>query len=101
MKRMLSLMLAVWLVLPIVCCDASAEEGRPVLTIGDFNDRSSFYQEGENQLGLLRYLEELLGVDIQYVHMYSSEYASALSSGQLPDIVATKNNLSTILESEL
>ena len=37
-------------------------------------------------------------MDIRYVHMSSEEYDAALSSGNLTDIVATRNNLSTILE---
>ena len=37
-------------------------------------------------------------MDIRYIHMSSEEYDAALSSGNLPDIVATRNNLSTILE---
>ena len=73
-------------------------EERPVLTIGDVRDRSSKRVDGENQLGVWRYLEDLLGVEIQYVYLKPDAYASALASGILPDIVATDNNLATILE---
>ena len=69
-----------------------------MLTIGDVNDRSSKRVDGENQLGMWRYLEDLLGVEIHYVHLSADDYASALSTGILPDIVATDNNLSTIRE---
>ena len=98
MKKILSFALAALLGLSLLC-PALAEEGRPVLTIGDVNDRSSKRVDGENQLGLWRYLEDLLGVEIRYVHLTPDAYASALSSGNLPDIVSTQNNLSTILES--
>lgn len=96
MKRRLSWLLAILLGLTL-SCPALAEE-RPVLTIGDVNDRSSKRVDGENQLGMWRYLEDLLGVEIQYVYLTADDYASALSTGNLPDIVATNNNLSTIRE---
>ena len=74
-------------------------EDRPVLTIGDVSDRSSKRVDGENQLGMWRYLEDLLGVEIHYVYLSADVYASAMANGTLPDIVATDNNLSTIRES--
>ena len=79
-------------------CPALAKE-RPVLTIGDVNDRSSKRVDGENQLGMWRYLEDLLGVEIQYVYLSAEDYASRITNGNLPDIVSTDNNLSTIRES--
>ena len=99
MKRalVLALLLAVSMMLPPPRA-ASAEEWI-VLTIGDVNDRSSKRVDGENQLGMWRYLEDLLGVEIQYTHLSAADYAAALASGNLPDIVATDNNLSTIRES--
>ena len=96
MKRRLSLLLAVLLSLALPC--PAFTEDRPVLTIGDVNDRSSYRVDGENQLGVWRYLEDLLGVEIRYVHLSADDYASALSTGILSDIVATDNNLSTIRE---
>ena len=98
MKRalVLALLLAVAMMLPPPRA-ASAEE-RIVLTIGDINDRSSYRVDGENQLGLWRYLEDLLDVQIQYVYLSAADYASGLSNGNLPDIVVTNNNLSTIRE---
>ena len=99
LKRILSIVLAALLILPLACSVALAEEERPVLTIGDVNDRSSKRVDGENQLGMWRYLEDLLGVEIRYVHLTPEAYASGLASGNLPDIVSTNNNLSTILES--
>ena len=98
MKRILVSVLAALLLLPAACSACLAEEDRPVLTIGDVSDRSSKRVDGENQLGLWRYLEDQLGVEIQYVYLSSDDYAAGLSSGNLPDIVATSNNLSTILE---
>lgn len=97
MKRRLSLLLAIVLGLALSC--PALCEDRPVLTIGDVNDRSSKRVDGENQLGMWRYLEDLLGVEIRYVHLSADEYASAMANGDLPDIVATDNNLSTIRES--
>ena len=64
MKRILSIVLAALLILPLACSVALAEEERPVLTIGDVNDRSSKRVDGENQLGMWRYLEDLLGVEV-------------------------------------
>ena len=96
MKRILSFFLAAWLLLSVLC-PAFAEE-RPVLTIGDVNDRTSKRVDGENQFELWKYLEDLLGVEIRYVHLTADAYAEALASGNLPDIVSTDNNLSAILE---
>ena len=74
---------------------ASAED-RVVLTIGDTTERSgNRYNE---DLGFWHYLEDLADVEIEYVYMTPEEYDSALSSGNLPDLVATRNNLSTIME---
>ncbi len=78
-------------------CSASGE-AHVVLTIGDIHDRSNSRIDGENQLGLWRYLEEQLGVEIRLVQLTPDTFASAMSSGSLPDIVATTNNLSAILE---
>ena len=97
MKRTLSLVLAALLIL-LIPLPGVSEEKRPVLTIGDVNDRSSSRMDGENQLGLWQYLEDQLGVEIQYVYMTPEAYAAGLASGDLPDIIATSNNLSTILE---
>ena len=90
-------MLAVLLGL-LLLSPASAEDDRPVLTIGDVTDRSSSRIDGENQLGLWQYLEDQLGVEIRFVYLTPEAYAAGLASGNLPDIVATNNNLSTILE---
>ena len=78
-------------------CPASGED-RVVLTIGDISDRSANRYDGEDQMGLWQYLEDQLGVEIRYVYLSSEDYASAMSSGNLPDIVSTSNNLSAILE---
>ena len=91
-------MLAALLILPLTCSVALAEEERPVLTIGDVTDRSDRRIDGEDQLGLWQYLEDQLGVEIDFVYLTPEAYASGLASGNLPDIVATNNNLSTILD---
>ena len=99
MARMLSLTLAACLcllLLPINVDVAGAEE-RIVLTIGDWDDRSANRYDGDGQLGLWQYLEDQLGVEIEYVHLSEGQYETALASGNLPDIVATNNNLSMIL----
>ncbi|MBO7674876.1 MAG: hypothetical protein J6S63_07680 [Atopobiaceae bacterium] len=98
MKRFLSIVLAALLILPLTCSVALAEEERPVLTIGDVTDRSDRRIDGEDQLGLWQYLEDQLGVEIDFVYLTPEAYASGLASGNLPDIVATNNNLSTILD---
>ena len=95
MKRSLWFALTVSVFLLLLPCSASAEE-RVVLTIGDTTERSgSRYNE---DLGFWHYLEDLADVDIEYIYMTPEEYDSALSSGNLPDLVATRNNLSTIME---
>ena len=95
MRPILSLVLAALLSLLILNSPASAEEP-VVLTIGDSTTRSgSRFDAGR---GMWRYLAEQAGVEIRYIYMTPEEYASAMSNGSLPDIVATQNNLATILE---
>ena len=94
MKRMLALMLSTLLLL-LLFPFASGEEDI-VLTIGEQKDRSGkLYDE---ELGMWQYLAEKLGVKIRYVYLSDEEYEAGLASGDLPDIVTTHNNLSTILE---
>ena len=101
MKRSLSLVLSVLLLL-LSCSaavgSASADEDRVVLTIGDITDRSGARMDGDNQLGMWQYLEDQLNIEIKFVYLTEEAYATGLSSGNLPDIVATNNNLATILE---
>ena len=98
MKRILLFTLAAVLTFGLLpACFVRAEE-RPVLTIGDVSDRSSPRVDGEEQVGLWRYLEDQLGMDIQFVYITPEAYAAGLASGDLPDIVATDNNLATILD---
>ena len=99
MKKLLSFFLAVWMLLSMFC-PAFAEE-RPILTIGDTKNRAGERVDGEDQLGIWRYLEDQLGVEIEFVYLSPEDYASALASGKLPDIVVTNNNLSEILENGL
>ena len=116
MKRILSFAISVFLILALLPCSAAAEQAagqtageqpaeqpteavagdRVVLTIADMNTRSGNRYNGE--MGMWRYLAEQLGVEIQYDYISPQEYASRLASGDLPDIVATDKNLSTILE---
>lgn len=98
MKRTLSLILSLSLLLILLLPGAASAEYRPVLTIGDIRERSNTRTDGGDKLGLWQYLEDQLGVDIQYVHLTPEAYNTGLSSGTLPDIVATNNNLATILE---
>ena len=94
MKRILSAVLAT--VQFMLLMFPALGEGRPVLTIGDVQDRSSNRIDGENQLGLWQYLEDQLGVEIRFVYLSPEAYAAGLSSGDLPDIVATKDRKSVV-----
>jgi hypothetical protein len=100
------------MILALLPCSAAAEQAagqtageqpteaaagdRVVLAIADTNTRSGNRYNGE--MGMWRYLAERLGVEIRYDYISPQEYASRLASGDLPDIVATDKNLSTILE---
>ena len=100
MTRWISLAMAFCMGLLLFSWDANAAgaEERVVLTIGDWDDRSGNRYDGEDQLGLWQYLEDQLGVEIEYVHLSEGRYEAGLASGDLPDIVATNNDLSGILE---
>ena len=94
-RQILSLALAVLLSLMVLNCPAAAEDSA-VLTIGDSTTRSgNRYDSGK---GMWQYVADQAGVEIRYVYLTPEEYASAMSSGDLPDIVATQNNLATIIE---
>lgn len=79
----------------------NAEGKKTILTIGDTKDRSESRVDGEDQLGIWQYLEELLDAEIQFVYLSPEDYTFALSTGDMPDIVITNNNLSEILENGL
>ena len=101
MKRILSFVLSILMVLllppyPAAASESEPAESRVVLTIGDNSTRSG-PRYNEN-LGVWQYLADLVGVDIEYVFMTDEEYAAGLASGDLPDIVATNKNLSRVLE---
>ena len=85
-----SILMCLFLASPVSAGD------RPVLTIGDSTSRSG--PRYEEMKGVWHYLEDLLDVEIRYVYMTEEEYATGLASGDLPDLVATEKNLSTILE---
>ena len=94
MKRIL---LFIWTGILLLLLLASASgESRPVLTIGDVTTRSGNRYNAD--LGMWQYLAEKAGVEIRYIYLTPDEYAAGLASGNLPDIVATQNNLSTIQE---
>ncbi len=95
MKRTLPFVLSALLSLLLIC--PASGENRPVLTIGDSTTRSGNYYNAE--MGMWQYIAEQAGVEIRYIYLTPEEYASAISSGNLPDIVATQNNLAAILES--
>ena len=98
MRRTLSLILSLSILLILLLPGIADAESRVVLTIGDITDRSGSRMDGDDQLGLWQYLEDQLDVEIRFVYLTDEAYASGLSSGNLPDIVATDNNLATILE---
>lgn len=98
MKKVLSIALAVMLLswpLPASC------EERGVLTIGDTIDRRSARVDGEDQLGMWQYLEDRIGMEIEYEYLTPEEYTHAMNSGDMPDIMITNNNLSEIREKGL
>ena len=103
----MSFVLSVLMILLLLPCSAAAadpaaaeepaaDEEHVVLTIGDLSTRSG--NRYDENMGLWKYLAELLGVEIRYDYMPPERYAARLASGDLPDIVATDKNLSTILE---
>ena len=98
LKKTLSLILALSILLTLILPGTAFAEDRVVLTIGDVEDRSGSRMDGDDQMGLWQYLEDQLNVEIKFVYLTPEAYATGLSSGNLPDIVATKNNLATILE---
>ena len=97
MKRIVLFFLSVILTLTIFSFPASADD-HVVLTIADTTERSG--NRYDENLCMWQYLAEKLGVEIRYLYLTPQEYAAALSSGDLPDIVATTNNLSAILEND-
>ncbi len=102
MKKNLLIALAAFLLLVSYPASRSAlAEERPVLTIGDTDDRSGARVNGPDQLGMWQYLEDQIGMDIQYVYVTPEEYASMMNSGNLPDILITNNNLFEIRDKGL
>ena len=95
LRKLLSLALSVILILTLLPCPVSAED-RVVLTIADTTERSGNRYNAD--LGMWQYLAEKVGVEIDFSYITPEEYESRLASGDLPDIVATRNNLSKILE---
>ena len=95
MKKLLATVLALALVLTL-CSGISFAEERPVLTIGDVNEHTEDYNKR-----FWRWVEDQLGVTIEYTYYTDDSYAAAIASGDLCDIVHPKNDLSTILEANL
>jgi hypothetical protein len=103
MKRLLAVFAALcWItVLYFRPGTAFPEAERVVLTIGDTLDRTGDRINGDDELGMWRYLEDQIGMEIQYVYVSPEEYASMMNSGSLPDILITGNNLAEIREKGL
>ena len=101
MRRILTIALSLAMLLTLLPPRTGSAEERIVLTIGDTADRSADRVDGEDQLGVWQYLEDQLGVEIRYVYLSPDEYEAALTSGNLPDIVVTDNNLAEIREKGL
>ena len=80
---------------------AFTEEERVVLTIGDVTYREAPRMSGDDQLGIWKYLEDRLNVEFRFVYLSPEDYDAALTSGNLPDIVSTQNNLAEIRENGL
>lgn len=99
LKKIMPLLLAA--ILLFLSRPALAEEERPVLTIGDTKDRSKERVDGEDQLGMWQYLEDQIGMEIQFVYLTPEEYSTTMLSGNLPDIMITNNNLSEIRDKGL
>ena len=95
LRKLLSLALSVILILTLLPCPVSAEE-RVVLTIADTTERSGNRYNAD--LSMWQYLAEKVGVEIDFSYITPEEYESRLATGDLPDIVATCNNLSKIPE---
>ena len=98
MKRIISIVLASFILAVLLLPCASFAEERPVLTIGDKSTRTNTRISGEDQLAIWKYLEEQLNVEIRYVQLSQEAYEAGMTSGNLPDIVTTDNNLAEILE---
>ena len=94
MKKAFVFLLAI--LLGLVLLSAASCEERVVLTIGDRIERSGNRYSAD--LGMWQYLADRANVEIQYLYLSQADYDSALASGNLPDIVATSNNLSDIRE---
>ena len=102
MKRICAFILSANLLLTLLLpCNAFTEENRVVLTIGETTYRATPRMSGDDQLAIWKYLEEQLGVEIRYVYLSPEDYTAGMASGNLPDIVSTKNKLAEILENGL
>ena len=101
MKRILSIALLLSILLMLFLPYAAVAEERIVLTIGETTYRDTPRMSGKDQLGIWKYLGDQLGVEFRYVYLTEEEYDAALASGNLPDIVSTRNNLAKILENGL
>lgn len=99
MKRICALVLSLALLSALFLPAAAlSDEARVVLTIGEKSDRSSLRMSGDDQLDIWKYLSDQLNVEFRHVYLSPDDYAAGMSSGNLPDIVTTDNNLAEILE---
>ena len=69
MRRILSLVLTLILLFALPASGNSQGEERIVLTIGDTTDRSDSRVSGADQLGIWKYLEDRLNIEIRYVYL--------------------------------
>ena len=99
-KPIIAILALLLLPLPGTVCPSFASQ-KVTLTIGDTFDRSSNGYDGENQLRFWKLLEEKLDVEIRFVQLNEDSYSAAMASGDLPDIVATNNNLAEIMDTHL
>jgi len=101
-KRIFAVVLSL-ILLPALFLPSAAftEENLVVLTIGDTTYRAAPRMSGDDQLAIWKYLEEQPNVEFRLVYLSPEDYDAALTSGNLPDIVSTKNNLAEILENGL
>lgn len=97
MKKTLSLLLALMLMLGMMTSFAAFAEEKRVLTMGGDTD------DTPDQLDYPYFLavEEELNIDLQYTYYPADSLAAMLSGGELPDILVADNLVDTMIESNL
>ena len=84
MRRTLSLILSLSILLILLLPGIADAESRVVLTIGDITDRSGSRMDGDDQLGLWQYLEDQLDVEIRFVYLTDEDYPAEICRTSLP-----------------